>query len=233
MNQMNQMIKETERTSLNRLKKRGAFDRETIYGILDQDVICQVGFVEEGSPVVIPMLYGRMGDSLILHGSTQSRVMNVLAAGAEICLTVTLLDGLVLARSAFHHSMNYRSVVAFGRAAAINDETQKSKALVALMEHLLPGRMAQVRAPSDQEMIATMVLSFPIDEASAKIRCGPPKDAKSDLSLGSWAGVVPLVTMALDPQPCPELDPSIPLDNDWFQEASRWPYRARREHSDE
>ena len=199
----------SERAKVRRLPKRGHYDRETIYPILDEGLICHVGFQVEERPYVIPMNYARDGDRLIIHGSVASRLLSHLAEGFEACVTVTLLDGLVLARSTFHHSMNYRSVVAFGRARPIHDETLKNAALDVLVEHLVPGRSADARRPDAKELAATEVLEFPLDEASAKIRTGPPGDNDEDLELEVWAGLIPLPTEAGSPEPAPDLRPGI------------------------
>jgi nitroimidazol reductase NimA-like FMN-containing flavoprotein (pyridoxamine 5'-phosphate oxidase superfamily) len=182
----------TERTKLKRLPKRGHFDRETVYGILDEGFICHVGFAPEGRPVVIPTGYARVDDKLYIHGSQASRMLRTLADGVDACVTVTLIDGLVLARSAFHHSMNYRSVVIFGRATLVEDREAKMAALLALSEHIVRGRWAEVREPTEQEMRATTVLEMELVEASAKIRTGPPVDDEEDYALPVWAGVLPL-----------------------------------------
>ena len=182
----------TARTTLKRLPKRGSHDREVINRILDEGFICHVGFVSEGRPVVIPTGYARAGDNLIIHGSQASRMLRALGEGIDVCVTVTLVDGLVLARSAFHHSMNYRSVVVFGRACLIEDREEKIAALFALSEHMIPGRWRDVRGPSDNELRQTAVLSLPIAEASAKIRTGPPLDEEEDYERPVWAGVIPL-----------------------------------------
>ena len=183
---------ETERTKLRRLPKRGHFDRETVYGILDEGFICHVGFAPEGQPFVIPTGYARVEDTLYIHGSQASRMLRTLSGGINACVTVTLIDGLVLARSAFHHSMNYRSVVIFGRATVVEDGEEKNAALFALSEHIVPGRWADVREPNEQELRQTTVLSLPLVEASAKIRTGPPLDDEEDYALPVWAGVIPL-----------------------------------------
>jgi nitroimidazol reductase NimA-like FMN-containing flavoprotein (pyridoxamine 5'-phosphate oxidase superfamily) len=182
----------TTRTQVHRLPVRGAYDRETMHAILDEGLICHVGFVSDGSPFVIPTGYGRDGDQLLIHGSAASRMLRALSAGAEACITVTLLDGLVLARSAFHHSMNYRSVVVLARGKLIDEPESKMAALRAITERLVPGRWDGVRQPTPQEMKGTTVLSFPINEASAKVRTGPPKDDEEDYALPIWAGVLPL-----------------------------------------
>ncbi len=187
------------RVQVRRLSDRAAYERQTIHAILDEGLICHVGFASEGQPYVIPMLYGRDGERLFLHGSTASRLLRGLEVGAPACLTVTLLDGLVLARSAFHHSANYRSVVLLGRATAITDPTIKAAALRVISEHFLPGRWDEVRPPSAGELSATTVLEVPIQEASAKIRTGPPKDDPEDLALPVWAGVLPLALAASAP----------------------------------
>lgn len=180
------------RTQVRRLPDRGRYDHETIYAILDEGFLCHVGFNMDGSPVVIPTLYGRDGDRILLHGSAASRMLRNLETGAPACVTVTLVDGLVLARSAFHHSMNYRSVVAFGSAQAIANRESKLHALERISENVAPGRWAQVRPPTDHELKATSVLEFAIEEASAKIRTGPPKDDDEDYGLPVWAGVAPV-----------------------------------------
>jgi nitroimidazol reductase NimA-like FMN-containing flavoprotein (pyridoxamine 5'-phosphate oxidase superfamily) len=185
------------RSQVRRLPDRGAYDRETIHAILDAGLVCHVGFVSEGHPFVIPMNYGRDGDRVLLHGSAASRLMRGMEAGWPVCLTVTLLDGLVLARSAFHHGMNFRSVVLFGRATPVADSAAKTAALRAISEHLVPGRWEKVRPPNARELAVTAVL----EEASAKIRTGPPKDDPEDLSLPVWAGVLPLETIPGVPLP--------------------------------
>lgn len=200
---------QTERTKLKRLPKRGSFDRETVYGILDEGFICHVGFAPEGQPVVIPTGYARAGDKLYIHGSQASRMLRTLSGGVEVCVTVTIIDGLVLARSAFHHSMNYRSVVIFGRATLVEDREEKMAALLALSEHFVRGRWADVREPTEQEMKQTTVLSLPLVEASAKIRTGPPLDDEEDYAMDVWAGVIPLRLVAEDPIADPRLAEGI------------------------
>jgi nitroimidazol reductase NimA-like FMN-containing flavoprotein (pyridoxamine 5'-phosphate oxidase superfamily) len=182
----------TKRTEVRRLPTRGAYDADTIHGILDEGLICHVGFLYEGSPFVIPTGYGRAGDSLLIHGSSASRMLRALSTGVEACITVTLIDGLVLARAAFHHSMNYRSVVILAKGSKIDDPEAKILALQQITERLVPHRWAEVRWPNEQEMKATTVISFPITEASAKIRVGPPKDDEGDYAMQVWAGVLPL-----------------------------------------
>jgi nitroimidazol reductase NimA-like FMN-containing flavoprotein (pyridoxamine 5'-phosphate oxidase superfamily) len=200
---------QTDRTKLKRLPKRGHFDRETVYAILDEGFICHVGFTVEGQPFVIPTGYARAGDKLYIHGSQASRMLRTLAGGIDACVTVTIVDGLVLARSAFHHSMNYRSVLVLGRVTLVEDPTEKYNALVALSEHIVRGRWADVREPNEQEMVQTTVLCLPIEEASAKIRTGPPLDDEEDYALPIWAGVVPLKLVAGDPVNDPRLPAEI------------------------
>jgi nitroimidazol reductase NimA-like FMN-containing flavoprotein (pyridoxamine 5'-phosphate oxidase superfamily) len=189
---MTNQIEQTDRTKLRRLPKRGSFDRETIYPILDEAFICHVGFVVDGQPYVIPTGYARVDDDLYIHGSSASRMLRNLAKGVNACVTVTLLDGLVLARSAFHHSVNYRSVVILGKAELVEDVDEKNKALEAFTEHVIPGRWPEIRWPNELELKATSVLKLPIEEASAKIRTGDPKDDEEDYELDVWAGVLPL-----------------------------------------
>jgi nitroimidazol reductase NimA-like FMN-containing flavoprotein (pyridoxamine 5'-phosphate oxidase superfamily) len=182
----------TERTRVKRLPKRGAYDRETINAILDEAFICHVGFVVDGQPYVIPTAFGRIGEDLYLHGSAASRMLRELSKGVDVCVTVTLVDGLVLARSAFHHSINYRSVVILGKAALVEDGDEKGRALEAITEHIVHGRWPEVRWPNELELKATSVLKLSIDEASAKVRTGPPIDDEEDYAMEVWAGVVPL-----------------------------------------
>jgi nitroimidazol reductase NimA-like FMN-containing flavoprotein (pyridoxamine 5'-phosphate oxidase superfamily) len=202
---------QTDRTKLKRLPKRGHFDRETVYRILDEGFICHIGFVVHGQPVVIPTGYARVDDKLYIHGSQASRMLRTLANGIDACVTVTLIDGLVLARSAFHHSMNYRSVVVFGRATLVEDPEEKMSALIALSEHIIRGRWNDVRGPTDLEMKATTVLSLSLEEASAKIRTGPPLDDEEDYSLPMWAGVIPLKLVAGEPINDPRLPEGVPV----------------------
>jgi len=201
----NMTFTQTERTKLKRLPKRGHFDRETVYGILDEGFICHVGFAPEGQPFVIPTGYARDGDKLYIHGSQASRMLRALSTGVDVCVTVTIIDGLVLARSAFHHSMNYRSVVIFGRATLVEDSEEKMAALLALSEHIIRGRWAEVREPTEVEMKQTTVLSLPLVEASAKIRTGPPLDDEEDYAMDVWAGVIPLRLVAGEPIDDPRL----------------------------
>ena len=196
---MNDHIAETERTRLRRLPKRGKFDRQTIYAILDEAIVCHVGFVADEQPYVIPTGFARIGEDLYVHGSAASRMLRTLSGGVDVCVTVTLLDGLVLARSAFHHSINYRSVIVLGRAALVVDASEKSRALEAFTEHIVPGRWADVRWPTELELKATSVLKLPITEASAKVRTGPPIDDEDDYDLDVWAGVLPMSLQAGKP----------------------------------
>jgi nitroimidazol reductase NimA-like FMN-containing flavoprotein (pyridoxamine 5'-phosphate oxidase superfamily) len=205
---MNQ-IPQTPRTTLKRLPKRGSHERETINQILDEGFICHVGFASEGQPFVIPTGYARLGDNLIIHGSQASRMLRALKTGLDVCVTVTLIDGLVLARSAFHHSMNYRSVVIFGRASLIEEREAKLAALFALSEQMISGRWKEVREPTEAELQQTTVLSLPIDEASAKIRTGPPLDDEADYAMNVWAGVLPMQLTTVDPIADPRLPPNI------------------------
>lgn len=186
----------TQRSQIKRVPQRGNYERELIYQILDEALICHLGFTLDNQPFVIPTAYGRVEDQLYIHGSPASRMLRSLLTGIEVCLTVTLLDGLVMARSAFHHSMNYRSVVIFGTASVVKNADQKLEALRAFTQHVVPGRWAEVRQPNSQELQGTLVLSLPLAEASAKIRTGAPLDDEADYDLPVWAGVVPLQLVA-------------------------------------
>lgn len=197
---MSEKIARTERTKVKRLPKRGKYERETIYSILDEGFVCHVGFTVDGQTFVIPTGYARAGDNLLIHGSAASRMMRNLTNGIDVCVTVTLIDGLVLARSAFHHSVNYRSVVIFGRAQLVEDEDEKFKAMHAFTEHIVPNRWNEVRLPNSKELKATTVLRLPIEEASAKIRTGNPVDDAEDYELKVWAGVIPLKIAASAPE---------------------------------
>jgi nitroimidazol reductase NimA-like FMN-containing flavoprotein (pyridoxamine 5'-phosphate oxidase superfamily) len=198
----------TERTRVRRLPERAAYDRATVHAILDEGFLCHLGFVVDGQPYVIPTGYARVGDTVFLHGSTGSRLG--LRPGMDVCVTVTLVDGLVLARSAFHHSMNYRSVMAIGRLRPVTDPGEKEVALRALVEHIVPGRSDEVRGGDPRELAATAVVALPLDEVSAKVRTGPPSDDEPDYDLPIWAGVLPLALIPGEPAPDPVLDPSIP-----------------------
>ncbi|HLG17746.1 MAG TPA: pyridoxamine 5'-phosphate oxidase family protein [Blastocatellia bacterium] len=196
----------TDRTTVKRLPKRAEYERATVYEILDEGFVCHVGFVVDGQPFVIPTSYGRAGDRLYIHGSAASRMLRALEGGVEVCVTVTLVDGLVLARSAFHHSINYRSVVVFGKAEPVDDRDLKLEALRAFTEHLVPGRWDDVREPNEDELRATTVLALPLTEASAKIRTGPPIDDEEDYQLPVWAGEIPLRVVAAAPVADPRLE---------------------------
>jgi len=202
-------MKPTKRTKLRRLPRRGSHDAETINTILDAGFLAHVGFCAYGQPYVIPTLYGRDGEKLYLHGSAASRLLGTLETGIASCINVTLMDGLVLARSAFHHSMNYRSVVAFGIAHRIDDPAEKTRALRVISEHLIAGRWDDVRNPSEKELKATAVLEFLIEEASAKIRTGAPVDDEEDYGLPVWAGILPLTLEAKQPIPDSRLEHGI------------------------
>ena len=201
----------TKRTELRRIPARGSHDWETINKILDAGFLASVGFCVDGQPFVIPTLYGRDGNRLYLHGSAASRMLRELESGIQTCVTVTLVDGLVLARSAFDHSMNYRSVVAFGTARKISDPEQKIKSLRVISEHLMAGRWEDVRGPSEKELKATTVLEFSIEEASSKVRSGPPLDDESDYGLPVWAGVLPLEIKSRPPIPDDKLIKGVTL----------------------
>jgi nitroimidazol reductase NimA-like FMN-containing flavoprotein (pyridoxamine 5'-phosphate oxidase superfamily)/GNAT superfamily N-acetyltransferase len=230
----------TQRTVLKRLPERGAYGRNTIYNILDEGLVCHVGFIVNGEPIVIPMAYARAGNTLYIHGSVASRMLRTLASDTPTCVTVTLLDGLVLARSAFHHSMNYRSVVVFGTASVVKYLGEKLSALRAISEHIMPGRWADVRKPSKSELKKTLVLRLPLAEASAKIRRGPPVDEEADYSLRVWAGEVPLSFGAGEPVADPRLLPGveapgyirgarIQIGGDWHSMKRMWSVRLARE----
>ena len=206
---MPQILEPTDRTTLKRLPKRGHFDRDVINAILDEAFICHVGFVADGQPYVIPTGFARIGDDIYIHGSAASRMLRSLAGGIDVCVTVTLIDGLVLARSAFHHSINYRSVVILGKAEMVTDDEEKNKVLEAITEHIVPGRWPDVRWPTELELKATTVLRLPITEASAKIRTGPPIDDDEDYSMDVWAGVLPLNLAPAEPVADAKLDKDI------------------------
>ena len=199
------MKPQSERSRLKRYRERGTDDAGVIDAILAEGLVCHVGFAVDGQPYVIPMAYAPWEGGLLLHGSVGSRLLRTLASEAPACVTVTLLDGVVVARSLFHSSLNYRSVVAFGRAQLLEDPDEKARALEALGEHLIPGRTADARPPSEKESVATSIVWFAIEEATAKIRTGPPIDEDEDLDLPVWAGVVPLGLTASSPEPAPEV----------------------------
>jgi nitroimidazol reductase NimA-like FMN-containing flavoprotein (pyridoxamine 5'-phosphate oxidase superfamily) len=201
----------TPRSRVRRHPERGSHDRTLIYEILDEGLVCHVAFVHQSHPVVLPMAYVRVGDHIYLHGSTKNRMLDVLGAGAPACVAVTLLDGLVLARSQFHHSMNYRSVAIFAQAEDVTDAEQKALVMAALCDHLVTGRSSESRAPTRQELGGTRVLGLPILEASAKCRSGPALDSAEDLALPHWAGVLPLALRAGAPLSDPQLAPGVPI----------------------
>jgi uncharacterized protein len=219
----------TPRTTLKRLPKRGSYEREVIDRILDEGFICHVGFIADGQPFVIPTGYARVEDKLIIHGSQASRMLRALGQGIDVCVTVTLIDGLVLARSAFHHSMNYRSVMVFGRAEIIADREGKLRALFALSEHMISGRWRDVREPSEEELKQTTVLSLPIEEGSAKIRTGPPLDDEEDYALPVWAGVVPLKVVADAPISDRRLPSNTPIPRYAARYSRSLPTRSENE----
>jgi nitroimidazol reductase NimA-like FMN-containing flavoprotein (pyridoxamine 5'-phosphate oxidase superfamily) len=202
---MSEFANPTARTRVARLPKRGVYDRASVYQILDECFICHVGFVSEGQPFVIPTGYGRSGDDLYLHGSAASRMLQRIGEGISVCVTVTLLDGIVLARSIFNHSMNYRSVVVLGTAVPVEDAAEKLKALRSISEHIVRGRWNDVRPPSENELKATSVLRLPIEEFSAKVRQGPPVDEEKDYTFPTWAGVLPLSLKTGEPISDPRL----------------------------
>jgi uncharacterized protein len=199
----------TPRTRVKRLGKRAVYDKPRVHEILDEGYLCHVGFVRDGRPFVIPTLYARCREMLYIHGSGVSRMLNTLAEGVEVCVTVTLVDGYVLARSAFHHSMNYRSVVILGRARLIEERPEMLRALQAITDHVVPGRWSEVRAPNELEMKQTAVLSLPLEEVSAKVREGPPVDDEEDYALPVWAGVVPIRTALAEPLADGRVPPGI------------------------
>jgi nitroimidazol reductase NimA-like FMN-containing flavoprotein (pyridoxamine 5'-phosphate oxidase superfamily) len=203
------MYQVTQRTKVRRLPERASYDPAVVHAILDEGFVCHVGFVVDGQPYVVPTGYARDGETLYLHGSTGSRLG--LRPGMQVCVTVTLLDGLVLARSAFHHSMNYRSVTVLGRTRPVTDPQAKEAALRAFVEHVVPGRSDEVRGGDRKELAATVVLALPLEEVSAKVRSGPPKDEEEDYALPMWAGVLPLALTPGEPEPDPLLDPARPV----------------------
>lgn len=191
------------RTTVRRRAQRGRYERDLVHAILDEALVCHVGFESEHGPVVLPTMHARVDDTLYLHGAVGNAMLRTLAVGAPVCVTVTLLDGLVLARSAFHHSMNYRSVVVFGTGTAVEARSAKLAALEALIERIHPGRWTEARPPTDAELRQTLVVSVPLDEASAKVRSGPPIDDEEDYALDVWAGEIPLETRRLEGVPDP------------------------------
>jgi nitroimidazol reductase NimA-like FMN-containing flavoprotein (pyridoxamine 5'-phosphate oxidase superfamily) len=201
----------TGRTTVKRLAERASYERAEADAILDEGLVCHVGLATDDGPVVIPMLYARDGDRLLLHGSAASRLLRSAGKGLDVCVTVTHLDGLVLARSAFHHSVNYRSVVVMGRAEPITDLAARREALDILVDSVVPGRMADTREPNERELRATIVLSLPLEEFSVKSRSGGPKEEPEDMALPVWAGVVPVTQGYGAPIADPDLAPSIPV----------------------
>jgi nitroimidazol reductase NimA-like FMN-containing flavoprotein (pyridoxamine 5'-phosphate oxidase superfamily) len=199
----------SERTRVRRLPERGVYERDAIDAILDEALICHLAYVQDGEPRVIPTIHARVGDTLYVHGSNASQTLRSTKGAAPVAAEVTLIDGLVLARSAFHHSMNYRSVVVYGRAREVTDPTEKFEAQRALVEHVVAGRSADARLPNDRELDQTTILAIPMDEASAKVRTGPPKDEDEDLELPVWAGVLPFTTVPGEPEPDPFLPNGI------------------------
>jgi nitroimidazol reductase NimA-like FMN-containing flavoprotein (pyridoxamine 5'-phosphate oxidase superfamily) len=202
------MLSSTDRTKLGRLKERGQTDRGALHDVLDAGLICHLGVVIDGTPVVLPTGYGRIGETLYLHGSTGNRSLRA-AEGAEVCVTVTLLDGLVCARSVFHNSMNYRSAVIYGTARLVTDDAERMTAIEAITEHLIPGRWDNSRRPDKKEMAATAVLALPLAEASVKVRSGGPSDDDEDYALDHWAGVLPITMTVGAAQPDPLLRSGI------------------------
>lgn len=204
-------MKATKKTKVKRAPKRGFYDRDTIYKILDNHFICQIAFVHGGYPVIIPTIFGRDQDNLYIHGATVSRMLLELEKGVAISLNVTQTDGIVLARSAFHHSLNYQSVTIFGEAILVTNDDERYRALEIISDQIIPDRWNEVRLPNKKELKATKILKIPITEGSAKIRTGPPIDDKEDYKLSIWAGVVPLKTVVGNPISDPVLDANIPL----------------------
>jgi nitroimidazol reductase NimA-like FMN-containing flavoprotein (pyridoxamine 5'-phosphate oxidase superfamily) len=216
----------SERNRVKRLPARASHERETVRAILDAALVCHLGFVADGQPFVIPTLHARVGDEVLVHGSSKSRTLEALAGGIDVCLTVTLIDGLVLARSAFHHSVNYRSVTAFGRARLLTGDDEKTAALHAFTERLYPGRWDEVRPPNPGELKATHVLALPLDEAVAKVRTGGPIDDADDMALPVWAGVVPLGVTGGAPLADAQLAPGIALRPTSFPADAHWRPRS-------
>lgn len=195
----------TEKTTISRTAKRGTYDSATIFEILDEGLFCQIAYVQDDSPMMIPTGYCRIGDKLYIHGSVGSHFLRALSDGRTVCLSVSLIDGLVLARSAFHHSVNYRSVVIFAKPTIVTDEDERWEVVKQITEHIIPARWEEIRKPNKSEMQKTMILSFPIEEASAKIRIGDPSDDEEDYNLSVWAGILPL---KIQPQ-MPITDPKM------------------------
>lgn len=209
-----------ELNQIKRKPQRGSYERDVIYGIIDEALYCHVAFDQDGQPVIIPTIHARLDDELILHGAKASRMLKHIAAGGPVCVAITLLDGLVFARSVFNHSMNYRSVVVFGRGRLLEDAGEKWRALQALTEHIARGRWADARQPTPKEMDATTVVSIAIERASAKIRSGPPGDDEADYSLPIWAGVIPTELRLGEAEPDPKLSVGIAMP-DYLRPYSR------------
>ena len=201
----------TARAAVRRHPERGVYERAVIDAILDEALFCHVGLVHDGQPFVIPTIHARAGDLLYLHGSPASRMLRELARGIEVCVTATLLDGIVLARSVYNHSLNYRSALILGRARLVEERDEKLAALAGIVEHIVPGRSADARTPNDRELAGTAVLALPIDEASAKVRAGPPKDFDADLALPIWAGVIPLRVVGGAPETEERVPPGVAM----------------------
>jgi uncharacterized protein len=207
---LSRMPAPTPRTQVHRHPERGDYDRATIDAILDEALICHVAFNDGGgAPRCLPTIHARVDDTIYLHGSKAARAWKALRAGAEVCIVATIVDGLVLARSAFNHSMNYRSVVIFGKAREVTDPEELHRAATAITSHVAPGREDEARMPTDEEYKQTLLLAVPLEEVSAKVRTGPPKDDEEDLALPIWAGVLPFVTRVGDPDPSPDLTPGV------------------------
>jgi nitroimidazol reductase NimA-like FMN-containing flavoprotein (pyridoxamine 5'-phosphate oxidase superfamily) len=202
---------QTERTRVYRKPARGSQDRDLIHSILDEALVCHVGFVQDGQPYVIPTIHARDGDTLYLHGARGNRTLGALTAGTACCLTATLVDELVLARAALHHSLNYRSVMVLGTAREVTNPDEKDRALRAVVDHIAPGRPDEIRGPDATDLRSTRVLSLPIEEASAKVRTGPPVDEQADLGLPHWAGQLPLTLGTGEPIPAPDLHGNPPV----------------------
>ena len=202
----------SERTRVKRLPERGVYDRSALDAILDEALICHVGFVQDGQPFVIPTIHARVGDTLYLHGSPASRMLRLMKEGARVSVNATIVDGIVAARSVFHHSMNYRSAVVLGAARLVEDDGERLLAMEAITEHVLPGRWAEARGPNDVESKGTLLVAVPIEEFSVKERTGPPGDDEPDYELPIWAGVIPLSTVAGEPVPDPLLANGIEVD---------------------
>jgi nitroimidazol reductase NimA-like FMN-containing flavoprotein (pyridoxamine 5'-phosphate oxidase superfamily) len=212
---------QTARTTVRRHRERGRYERELIHAILDEGFICHAACLVEGTVWMIPTAYGRVGDRLLLHGAAANLVLKAAAAGAELTVTVTLVDGLVLARSTFRHSINYRSVVVFGRATPVEDAREKADALARIVDHIVPGRTSEARAPNPVELASTRVVWLPLDEVSAKVRTGGPIDDEEDMGLPVWAGVLPLGPVAGPPQPDGDTAAGVALPA-YLSQPGRW-----------